>query len=101
MTDTTDEIWACAPPARFDTHRDDLEQHRLNNVYLGRVMFWRNTDQLPTKHIYHTDNVEYPVEYSRQERGPNRVFLAFNAAFQIVSYGIRHFFDTFCTKNSV
>jgi hypothetical protein len=43
----------------FDTHRDDLEQHRLNNVYLGRVMFWRNTDQLPTKHIYHTDNVEY------------------------------------------
>ena len=59
MTDTTDEIWACAPPARFDTHRDDLEQHRLNNVYLGRVMFWRNTDQLPTKHIYHTDNVEY------------------------------------------
>jgi hypothetical protein len=43
----------------FEKHRDDLEQHRMNNNFLGHTMFWKNSDQLPTKHIYHTRNVEY------------------------------------------
>jgi len=42
----------------FDTYRDELEQHRTDSHFLGHTMFWKHSDQIPVKHIYHTDNIE-------------------------------------------
>jgi hypothetical protein len=43
----------------FEKYRDDLDQHKGDDVYLGHTLFWQNCDQIPTKNIYHTSNVEY------------------------------------------
>jgi hypothetical protein len=43
----------------FETYRDELEQHRTDSHFLGHTMFWKHSDQIPVKHIYHTDNIEY------------------------------------------
>ena len=42
----------------FESYRDELEQHRTDSHFLGHTMFWKHSDQIPVKHIYHTDNIE-------------------------------------------
>jgi hypothetical protein len=43
----------------FEKHRDDLDQHKLNNTFLGHTMFWSHCDLIPTQNIYRTNQHEY------------------------------------------